>query len=239
MDTERVAGDRASAAVALLATAWVAVITVLDLVLPTSVVPDTLLALAPLIACSVLPPRVTAGFGLAAILLVVWSGGWNQNWNTVQQWIRLLDVVAVSTAAVLVAIVRVHREEHLMRLAAIAETVAARHPANRAGHPRRSSYRLPIPVGRTGCRRRRRPVRLQHVCGIRAVHRRRCPRQGVGCRRARCPGDPGIPSGRRGEDHPGRGGFLHERQPDPVPGGGGIRDRPPPRPHQSRHDHRR
>jgi len=122
MDTQRVAGDRASAAVALLATAWVAVITVLDLVLPTSVVPDTLLALAPLIACSVLPPRVTAGFGLAAILLVVWSGGWNQNWNTVQQWIRLLDVVAVSTAAVLVAIVRVHREEHLMRLAAIAET---------------------------------------------------------------------------------------------------------------------
>src|SRR4051812_36804395 len=77
MDTERVAGDRASAAVALLATAWVAVITVLDLVLPTSVVPDTLLALAPLIACSVLRPRVTAGFGLAAILLVVRSGGWN------------------------------------------------------------------------------------------------------------------------------------------------------------------
>src|SRR4051812_36804396 len=44
------------------------------------------------------------------------------SWNTAQQWIRLLDVVAVSTAAVLVAIVRVHREEHLMRLAAIAET---------------------------------------------------------------------------------------------------------------------
>ncbi len=115
-------GERTTLVVALLATAWLLVIVVLDIVLPTSVVPDPLFAIAPLIACSVLSPRVTAGFAGVAVLLVLGSGLWNDTWDTAQQWIRFLDVAMVGAAGVLVAIVRVHREQRLTRVTAIAQT---------------------------------------------------------------------------------------------------------------------
>ncbi|MFL6081080.1 MAG: PP2C family protein-serine/threonine phosphatase [Ornithinibacter sp.] len=83
--------------------------------------PDPLFAIAPLIACSVLSPRVTAGFGVAATLALVWSGWWNDTWDSAQQWVRLVDVVMVSVAGVLLAVVRVHRERRLTRVTAIAE----------------------------------------------------------------------------------------------------------------------
>ncbi len=121
MRAPTLAADRAASAAALLASGWLLAIFVLDLALPPTVVPDTLLAIAPLIACSVLSVRSTAAFGCAAVVLLVWSGWWNQTWDTAQQWIRLLDVVLVSAAAVLVAVVRVHREQRLTRVTAIAE----------------------------------------------------------------------------------------------------------------------
>ena len=114
--------DRTVVTAVLLATGWLLVIILLDIVLPISFVPDPLFAIAPLIACSVLSPRVTAAFGGAAVLLLAWSGWWNQTWDTPQQWIRLLDVLLVSVAAVLIATLRVRREQRLRRLAAIAET---------------------------------------------------------------------------------------------------------------------
>jgi phosphoserine phosphatase RsbU/P len=122
MDLRRLGGDRAARAGALLATSWLVVLAVVDVLLPASVVPDTLFAIAPLIACAVLTPRATAGFGVAAVVLVVWSGHLNGAWETAQQWVRLLDVVLVSAAAVVIAAVRIHREERLTRMAAIAET---------------------------------------------------------------------------------------------------------------------
>jgi sigma-B regulation protein RsbU (phosphoserine phosphatase) len=122
MDTHRVTGDRATLAAAALASAWLLVVAVVDVALPSSVVPDTLFAIAALIACSLLPPRATAGFAGAAIVLVVASGWWNDTWDTAQQWVRFLDVVLVGTAGVMAATVRVHRERRLTRLAAIAET---------------------------------------------------------------------------------------------------------------------
>ena len=73
MRTPRLGGDHAGTA-ALLAIGWLLGMIVLDLVLPSAVVPDPLFAIAPLIACSVLSPRVTAGFGVAAILCLVGSG---------------------------------------------------------------------------------------------------------------------------------------------------------------------
>ena len=88
-------GDRTVVMAVVLATGWLLVMILLDIVLPTSYVPDPLFAIAPLIACSVLSPRVTAAFGAAAVLLLAWSGWWNQTWDTPQQWIRLLDVFLV------------------------------------------------------------------------------------------------------------------------------------------------
>lgn len=122
MGPTHASSDRLAAAVAVVAIAWLAAIAILGLALPNTVVPDTLFAVAPLIACSVLSPRVTANFASAAILLVVGSGLWNDSLGSAQQWIRVLDVVLVSSAAVVLASVRVRREQQLTRLTAIAET---------------------------------------------------------------------------------------------------------------------
>jgi phosphoserine phosphatase RsbU/P len=121
MEPTHATSDRLAASVAVVAIGWLAVVALLGLVLPHDVVPDTLFAVAPLIACSVLSPRVTAYFAVAAVLLVVGSGWWNDLWGTAQQWIRLLDVVLVSSAGVVVASVRVLREQRLTRVTAIAE----------------------------------------------------------------------------------------------------------------------
>lgn len=122
LDLRMFADNRAPRGGVILAVLWLAGVAVIDVLLPSSVVPDTLFAIAPLIACAVLSPRVTAMFGIAAVALLVASGWWNDTWDSAQQWIRLLTVVLVSAAAVLIAVVRVHREQRTTRLAAIAET---------------------------------------------------------------------------------------------------------------------
>ncbi|MDH2415240.1 PP2C family protein-serine/threonine phosphatase [Nocardioides sp. CER19] len=117
-------GTRVPASRTVMASAvlWLALVAVADVVLPPHVVPDPLFALSPLIACSVLSPRTTAAFGAAAVALLVASGIGNSTWSTAQQWIRLLDVVVVSLAAVWIAAIRVRREQHTQRIVAIAET---------------------------------------------------------------------------------------------------------------------
>jgi len=123
--------ERAAAFVPYAATLWLAFWVAVDLVAPTSegsearlVAPDTLFALAPMIVCAVMSWRATAMFAAAAVALVVWSGsGWlNDTWPQAQQWIRLIDVVLVGAAAVLIAYVRVRREQQLARVTTIAET---------------------------------------------------------------------------------------------------------------------
>jgi hypothetical protein len=122
METRHATSDRLTATVAVVAVAWLAAIAIWGLALPNTVVPDTLFAVAPLMACSVLSPRATAYLAAAAVLLVLGSGVWNGSLDSAQQWIRVLDVVLVSSAAVVIATVRVRRERRLSRLTAIAET---------------------------------------------------------------------------------------------------------------------
>jgi hypothetical protein len=119
---EEDARRRDAALAAALAVGWFVMILALDAVVPPSVVPDALLAVAPLIACSVLSPRVTAGFAAVAIVLCLASGLWNDVWHTGEQWVRFVDVVLVSGAAVVVARVRVVRTQSMERMTAIAET---------------------------------------------------------------------------------------------------------------------
>ncbi len=118
MPMERAAAFGAYAAALLWLVFWTAV----DVAAPPSVAPDTLFALAPLIVCAVVSWRSTAIFAAAAVGLVVWSGGHNDTWPQPQQWIRLVDVVLVGSAAVGIAYVRVRREQQLARVTTIAET---------------------------------------------------------------------------------------------------------------------
>jgi serine phosphatase RsbU (regulator of sigma subunit) len=114
--------DRAQMVGAALAALWLVALAVFDLAIPGGrIVLSPLFAISPLIACAVLPASATAGFAGAAVLLAVAAGAWDGTWATAQQTVRLVDVALVGAAAVVVAAVRVHREERHARVVAIAE----------------------------------------------------------------------------------------------------------------------
>ena len=121
-DDEPVTRDRGRWLGAVLAAAWLVAVLVLDLVTPSdAVVLSVLYAIAPLIACSVLPTVPTAGYAVAAVGLAVASNSWAGQWDTAQMWVRIIDAGLVSAAAVAVAAVRVRRERRLARVERIAE----------------------------------------------------------------------------------------------------------------------
>lgn len=115
------ANTRAARVGATIASVWLLVLAAVDLVVPLNIVPDPLFALAPLAAAAVMSARATAGFAVAAVVLVGLSGLYNQNWDTAQQWVLLVDVVLVGAAAVAIAEVRVRRERRFGHVATIAE----------------------------------------------------------------------------------------------------------------------
>lgn len=107
---------------AALATAWLLGTVAVDFATRGSeVVLAPLFALSPLIACALLPARLTSAFALGAVVFTVVSGIWNDTWGEAQQTVRIVDVVLVSGAAVVVAAVRVAREQQHQRVVAIAE----------------------------------------------------------------------------------------------------------------------
>src|ERR687890_208294 len=107
--------------------AALAALTLLVLVLVDIVTTDVtvalspLFALAPLIACAVLPAARTAAFAAAAFAAAVASGVWNGNADDPQHLVRLVDVALIGGAAVVVAAVRVRREHQFGRLTKLAE----------------------------------------------------------------------------------------------------------------------
>ena len=217
MKTSAMDGDRSGLLAGLLASGWLLLMVVVDIAAPATVVPDPLFAIAPLIACSVLSPRITAAFGGVAVVLLIGSGWWNHTWDTPQQWIRLLDVILVSGAAVVVATVRVHREQRLTRMAAIAEA------AQRAILPT-------VPAATQGLQTASRYLSAAqdavvggdlYDCSVTEgypVHRRRRPRQGIRGGRACRTSDPSLPAGGSHEGHAARGCLEHERILDSIPG---------------------
>jgi hypothetical protein len=106
----------------LLACLWLVVVTLADLaVTRPGVNLSPLYAVAPLIACSVLPMAPTAALAVVAVALTALAHAWNGEWAVPQMWVRLLDVGLVSAGAVAVAAVRVQREQRLARVERIAE----------------------------------------------------------------------------------------------------------------------
>ena len=114
--------DRGALVGASLAAAWLVGTVVADLATRgAEVVLAPLFALSPLIACAVLPARLTGVFAVAAVLMTGASGFWNDIWGVPQQTVRIIDVTLVGGAAVVVAAVRVAREQEHRRVVAIAE----------------------------------------------------------------------------------------------------------------------
>ena len=107
---------------AALAVAWLVLVTLADAVVSSDqVVLTPLFAIAPLIACAVLPGSVTAGVAVLAVLLAAVSEVGDGSWGDQQQVVRTLALGLVSGAAVVVAVVRVRREQQLARVEVIAE----------------------------------------------------------------------------------------------------------------------
>ncbi len=107
---------------AALAAGALVVLVVVDVITPDDTVSLSLLfALSPLIACAVLTPLPTAGFAVAAFLAALGSGVWNDNADTPQQVLRLVDVGLIGVASVVISVVRVRREHQLGRLTTLAE----------------------------------------------------------------------------------------------------------------------
>jgi serine phosphatase RsbU (regulator of sigma subunit) len=115
--------DRAPVIGAWLAIAVLVLLVVIDLsVAPEYAVLTPLFALAPLIACAVVPVAGTAAIGTAAVVAAYASGFWNEGTaGTGQQNVRLLNVILVSAAAIAIAAVRVHRERRFEEVSAMAE----------------------------------------------------------------------------------------------------------------------
>src|SRR5689334_2090071 len=83
---------------------WLLVVLVVDVLNPRPEFALTVLyAIAPLIACSVLPPKRTATVAAMATALALVSGEWNETWGTSQHTVRIVDVVLVGAGAVAVA----------------------------------------------------------------------------------------------------------------------------------------
>jgi len=116
-----VTNERAARLGAAFATLWLLALMVVDVLVPPSVIPDPLFAIAPLFAAAVMSARATAGFAAASVVLVVLSGFYNDTWGHAQQWILLLDVVLVGGAAVAIAEVRILREKRFARMSNIAD----------------------------------------------------------------------------------------------------------------------
>ena len=114
--------DRPQVVGAAAAVAWLVSMAVADALVPGDrVVLTPLFAIAPLIACAVLPGVVTAGFAVATVALAAVAGVWDRSWGEPQQVVRLVNVGLVGGVAVVIAAVRVRREQHLARVEVIAE----------------------------------------------------------------------------------------------------------------------
>lgn len=102
--------------------ACLAALVLLDIWMDESVAVLTgLFALAPLVACAVLPTASTALVWGLSLVAAVASGWWDESAGTAQQTVRVLGVVLTGGAAVAIAAVRVRREERYAQMAQIAE----------------------------------------------------------------------------------------------------------------------
>lgn len=112
--------------VALIAATWLAGCGAVDALSPDTLRLTSLYAGGPLIACAALSVMATAGYAVAAFVFGVGSGYWNHTAWQAQQYVRLIDVVLVSAAAVIVSVMRIRQSDNRARLAARAATAQER-----------------------------------------------------------------------------------------------------------------
>ncbi len=96
-------------------------IVVVDALLPPQIVVSGAFAVAAIVASAIATVRQTAVVAAAAVLLAGVSALWNQNFETVDWWVRLATTFLVGALAVVLSAVRVQREAKLQQMTALAE----------------------------------------------------------------------------------------------------------------------
>jgi phosphoserine phosphatase RsbU/P len=93
----------------------------IDAALPPRLLVSGSFGVAAVVASAITTVRSTAMVGLAALVVTALSPIWNHDFNTVGWWIRMAMAVGLGALAVILASVRVRREQALQHMTTIAE----------------------------------------------------------------------------------------------------------------------
>jgi serine phosphatase RsbU (regulator of sigma subunit) len=94
----------------------------IDAALPPEMLVSGSFGIAAVVASALTTVRRTAAVGLAALAVTALSPIWNHDFATVGWWIRMAMAVGIGALAVILATVRVRREQALQHMTTIAET---------------------------------------------------------------------------------------------------------------------
>ena len=92
----------------------------IDATFPPQTLVSSSYGVAALVACAITTVRVTAVFAAASSTLAAMSGIWNDNFGSVGWWIHTLMTVGIGALAVLLAQIRIRREQDLQHMTTIA-----------------------------------------------------------------------------------------------------------------------
>jgi phosphoserine phosphatase RsbU/P len=107
----------------LLPVSLLAAMVVADILLPPTVVIVGAFAVPVFVASALTTQARTAAVGVAASVLTLASAAWNQDFATVEWWVRVLLTVSFCALAVMLSRIRIKREQALQQMTVIAETV--------------------------------------------------------------------------------------------------------------------
>jgi hypothetical protein len=107
--------------VAVAASMWLAALLVADIAVGSqTVVLAVLFAVCPLIAATLLGPRATGAFAAAALVATAMSPWWDSWQGNAKYSVRLINAFLICLGAVVIAMLREHRERRLIRVTEIA-----------------------------------------------------------------------------------------------------------------------
>lgn len=105
----------------LLPLAVLGVLAGIDVTFPPQTLVSSSYGVAALVACAITTVRITAMFSVAGAVLAALSAVWNDNFATLGWWIHVSMTIGIGILAVLLAQLRINREQDLRHMTTIAE----------------------------------------------------------------------------------------------------------------------
>ena len=93
----------------------------IDATFPPTTLVSSSYGVAALVACAITTVRITAIFAIAGSVLAALSGVWNDNFATLGWWIHVVMTIGLGALAVILAHLRIFREQALRHMTTIAE----------------------------------------------------------------------------------------------------------------------